>query len=197
MYLAWGETPAQIAERLTRMRSLAAEAGRTLEFGIRLHVLGRDTAEQAWAEANRLLDRIGPERIAQVQAQFAGTESVGQQRMTALHHGDRANLEVSPNLWAGYGLVRGGAGTALVGSHAEVADRIEEYHKHGIDHFILSGQPHLEEVYYFAEGTAAELRKRSLLPRLAGRPGGPTGLPGAGAQAGIGTSRRWSWHVRE
>ena len=97
------------------------------------------------------------------EAVFAGTESVGQQRMVALHNGDRSRLEVSPNLWAGYGLVRGGAGTALVGSHAEVADRIEEYHALAIDHFILSGQPHLEEAYYFAEGAAAELRQRGLL----------------------------------
>jgi alkanesulfonate monooxygenase len=168
VYLAWGEPPAQIAERLSRMRELAAEQGRTLAFGIRLHVLSRDTSADAWAEADRLLMRITPERVRQVQQAFAGTESVGQQRMTALHSaftngGDRSRLEVSPNLWAGYGLVRGGAGTALVGSHAEVADRIEEYHALGIDHFILSGQPHLEEAYYFAEGAAAELRQRGLL----------------------------------
>jgi alkanesulfonate monooxygenase len=139
VYLAWGETPAQISERLTRMRELAAEAGRTLAFGIRLHVLSRDTGAAAWAEANRLLDRVSPERVRQAQQVFAGTESVGQQRMVALHNGDRSRLEVSPNLWAGYGLVRGGAGTALVGSHAEVADRIEEYHALGTDHFILPG----------------------------------------------------------
>jgi len=163
VYLAWGETPAQIKERLTRMRERAAEAGRDLQFGIRLHVLGRDTSAAAWAEANRLLMRISPERIRQAQALFAATESVGQQRMTALHRGDRGRLEISPNLWAGYGLVRGGAGTALVGSHREVADRIEEYHALGIDHFILSGQPHLEEAYYFAEGAAAELRGRGLI----------------------------------
>ncbi|HVT70015.1 MAG TPA: LLM class flavin-dependent oxidoreductase, partial [Trebonia sp.] len=166
VYLAWGETPAQIAVRLTRMRQLAAEAGRTLSFGIRLHVLSRDTSAAAWAEANLLLDRISPDRIREAQRVFAATESVGQRRMAALHHGDRSRLEVSPNLWAGYGLVRGGAGTALVGSHAEVADRIEEYHALGIDHFILSGQPHLEEAYYFAEGAAAELRSRGLLPPL-------------------------------
>jgi alkanesulfonate monooxygenase len=163
VYLAWGETPAQIAVRLARMRELAAEAGRQLSFGIRLHVLSRDTSAAAWTEASRLLDRVTPERVRQVQEGFAETESVGQQRMTALHNGDRSRLEVSPNLWAGYGLVRGGAGTALVGSHAEVADRIEEYHALGIDHFILSGQPHLEEAYYFAEGAAAELRRRGLL----------------------------------
>jgi alkanesulfonate monooxygenase len=170
VYLAWGETPAQIEERLARMRTRAAQAGRELEFGIRLHVLSRDTSAAAWAEADRLLERISPERVTQVQAQFAASESVGQQRMTALHQGDRSKLEVSPNLWAGYGLVRGGAGTALVGSHGEVADRIEEYHALGIDHFILSGQPHLEEAYYFAEGAAAELRSRGLLKPAAQSP---------------------------
>lgn len=72
--------------------------------------------------------------------------------MLALHGGSKDNLEVSPNLWAGVGLVRGGAGTALVGSHEEVAERIEEYADLGIDEFILSGYPHLEELYWFGEG---------------------------------------------
>ncbi|WP_433605116.1 LLM class flavin-dependent oxidoreductase [Dactylosporangium sp. CA-139114] len=162
-YLAWGETPPQIAERLERMRKLAAEAGRTLSFGIRFHVLSRDTAEAAWAEAGRLLDRIDDDRVAQVQHGFAAGESVGQQRMAALHGGRRDRLEVYPNVWAGYGLVRGGAGTALVGSHAEVAERIREYHDLGIDHFILSGQPHLEEAYHFGEGVLPILRRAGLL----------------------------------
>ncbi|MEV8517316.1 LLM class flavin-dependent oxidoreductase [Dactylosporangium sp. NPDC051484] len=162
-YLAWGETPPQIAERLARMRKLAEEAGRTLSFGIRFHVLSRDTSAQAWAEADRLLERIDSSRIEQTQRTLAASESVGQRRMLALHGGDRRNLEIYPNVWAGYGLVRGGAGTAIVGSHEEVADRIAEYHDLGIDHFILSGQPHLEEAYYFAEGAAAELRSRGLV----------------------------------
>lgn len=76
--------------------------------------------------------------------------------MAELTGGD--SLEVSPNLWAGFGLVRPGAGTALVGSHAEVADRIAEYHALGIDHFILSGQPHLEEAYRFGEGVLPLLK---------------------------------------
>ena len=85
--------------------------------------------------------------------------------MTALHGGRTDALEVSPNLWAGVGLVRGGAGTALVGSHTEVADRIAEYHELGIDEFILSGYPHLEEAYRVGEGVLP----RAAPPRTAGR----------------------------
>ncbi|MFF0145201.1 alkanesulfonate monooxygenase [Amycolatopsis sulphurea] len=162
-YLAWGETPPQIAERIEHVRKLAAEAGRAVSFGIRFHVLSRDTSAQAWAEADRLISRIDDERIAQTQRSLAASESVGQQRMVALHGGDRRTLEIYPNIWAGYGLVRGGAGTAIVGSHEEVADRIAEYHALGIDHFILSGQPHLEEAYHFAEGAGVELRRRGLV----------------------------------
>jgi alkanesulfonate monooxygenase len=78
-------------------------------------------------------------------------DSVGQKRMSELHGGRRDKLEISPNLWAGVGLVRGGAGTALVGDPATVAQRIREYQEVGIDTFILSGYPHLEEAYRFAE----------------------------------------------
>ena len=80
-----------------------------------------------------------------------------------LHGGRTDALEVSPNLWAGVGLVRGGAGTALVGSHDEVADRMAGYHALGIDEFILSGYPHLEEAYQVAEGVMPVLRRRGLL----------------------------------
>ena len=111
----------------------------------------------------RLLDAMPDDVVALAQRRFAQEESVGQRRMVELHGGSRDNLVVSPNLWAGFGLVRSGAGTALVGSHEEVADRIAEYHQLGIDHFILSGQPHLEEAYWFAEGVFPVLRRRGLL----------------------------------
>jgi alkanesulfonate monooxygenase len=83
--------------------------------------------------------------------------------MMALHQGRSDNLEISPNLWAGVGLVRGGAGTALVGSHEEVADRMAEYHALGLDEFILSGYPHLEEAFSFGEGVVPLLAERGLL----------------------------------
>ena len=163
VYLAWGEPPAMVAPRLARMRELAAEQGRTLRFGIRLHVISRDRAADAWAEADRFLDQLDPTLVSAAQAAMAKSGSVGQQRMVSLHGGSREDLVVSPNLWAGIGLVRGGAGTALVGSHDEIADRIEEYHDLGFDEFILSGHPHLEEAYWFAEGVMPILRRRGLL----------------------------------
>jgi len=175
-YLAWGETPAQIKERITRVRALAAAQGRTLTFGIRLHVISRDSEDEAWREASRLLRNVSAERINSAQSLLGRTESVGQQRMTALLNAlptqdftpdDARAFEIAPNLWAGYALVRGGAGTALVGSHQQVAARIEEYHALGLDHFILSGQPHLEEAYWFAEGAGAILRGKGLVAPLA------------------------------
>jgi alkanesulfonate monooxygenase len=171
VYLAWGEPPAMVAPRLARMRQLAAEAGRTLRFGIRLDVIARDRARDAWAETERFLDALDPAVVAAAQAAAGRSASVGQQRMASLHGGRRDGLVVAPNLWAGIGLVRGGAGTALVGSHEEVADRIEEYHRLGFDEFVLSGHPHLEEAYWFAEGVMPELRRRGLLAPRERRPG--------------------------
>jgi alkanesulfonate monooxygenase len=162
VYLTWGEPPAQVAEKIARIRGLAEKEGRTVRFGIRLHVITRDTAEQAWAEADRLLQGFDPATVRSVQEGLARSESEGQQRMLALHGGSSGSLEIHPNLWAGIGLVRGGAGTALVGSHDEVADRVEEYHRIGIDEFVLSGYPHLEEAYWFGEGVLPRLHARGL-----------------------------------
>jgi alkanesulfonate monooxygenase len=162
VYLTWGEPPDQVREKIAWVRGLAAARGRTLRFGIRLHVITRDTAEAAWSHARSLLAALDPARIASVQAALAESESEGQRRMRALHGGSAADLEIAPNLWAGVGLVRGGAGTALVGSHSDVADRIAEYHALGIDEFVLSGYPHLEEAWWFGEGVAPILRRRGL-----------------------------------
>ena len=151
VYLTWGEPPAQVAEKLDQVRKLAAVRGRTISFGIRLHVIVRESAEEAWREADNLIRHLDDEAIAVAQKAFARFDSVGQQRMAQLHGGRRDKLEVSPNLWAGVGLVRGGAGTALVGNPEQVAARMKEYIDLGIDRFILSGYPHLEECYRFAE----------------------------------------------
>jgi alkanesulfonate monooxygenase len=150
-YLTWGEPPAQIAEKIAPVAALAAQHGRRVSYGIRLHVIVRETNAQAWQAAEELIRHVSDETIAAAQSIFARMDSVGQQRMTQLHAGRRDRLEISPNLWAGVGLVRGGAGTALVGDPPTVAQRMKEYMALGIDTFIMSGYPHLEEAYRFAE----------------------------------------------
>ncbi|WP_377705812.1 FMNH2-dependent alkanesulfonate monooxygenase [Pseudoduganella sp. UC29_71] len=151
VYLTWGEPPAAVAEKIADIRARAAKHGRTVRFGIRLHVIVRETNEAAWRAAEELISHLDDEVIAKAQAAFSKMDSVGQRRMAELHGGRRDKLEVSPNLWAGVGLVRGGAGTALVGDAETVHARIQEYADLGIETFIFSGYPHLEESYRFAE----------------------------------------------
>jgi alkanesulfonate monooxygenase len=155
-YLTWGEPPGQVAEKIRVVRAAAARHGRQLRFGIRLHVIVRETDEEAWRDADRLISRLTDKTVETAQATLARQDSMGQRRMLELqkrNEGSRTReaLEVSPNLWAGVGLVRGGAGTALVGGADTVAARILEYYALGIDAFIFSGYPHLEEAYQFAE----------------------------------------------
>jgi alkanesulfonate monooxygenase len=193
VYLSWGEPPGPLRQKLDAVRAHARAEGRHLRLGIRLHVVPRDSAREAWREAERLLEGIDPATIAQVQERLRRSESEGQRRMTALHNGSASSLEVAPNLWAGVGLARGGAGTALVGSHEEVADRIEEYAALGISEFVLSGYPHLEEAYWFAEGVLPILAERGLWstpladqhsPARSATPHVP--FAGAGVHAGVG-----------
>jgi len=158
VYLTWGEPPDAVRAKIADVRARAARRGRTLRFGIRLHVIVRETAGAAWAAADELISHLDEDTVRAAQAAFGKMDSEGQRRMAALHGGKlddggggRSHLEISPNLWAGVGLVRGGAGTALVGDPQTVADRIQEYADLGIDTFIFSGYPHLEESYRFAE----------------------------------------------
>jgi alkanesulfonate monooxygenase len=156
-YLTWGEPPEAVAAKVADVRARAARHGRTLRYGIRLHVIVRETEDEAWRAAAELVSELDEATVAAAQARFAQMDSVGQRRMAELHRGRfdkqdvRAGLEISPNLWAGVGLVRGGAGTALVGNPRQVADRLQEYAALGLDHFVLSGYPHLEEAHRFAE----------------------------------------------
>jgi alkanesulfonate monooxygenase len=150
-YLTWGEPPADVAGKLAAVAKASAARGRALNYGIRLHVIVRETNEEAWEAARSLISFVDDAAIAKAQAVFSRMDSVGQRRMAALHGGRRDKLEISPNLWAGVGLVRGGAGTALVGDAETVAERMREYMRLGIGTFILSGYPHLEEAYRFAE----------------------------------------------
>ena len=178
VYLTWGEPPAQVAEKIADVRRRAAAHGRTLRYGIRLHLIVRETEAEAWDAARHLIRHLSDDTIATAQRKLATeSDSEGQRRMLALHGGSRERLEVAPNLWAGVGLVRGGAGTALVGDPQTVADRIREYQALGVDTVVASGYPHLDEAHRVAE---------LLFPVLGiARPGapasGPTLLTGGGS----------------
>jgi alkanesulfonate monooxygenase len=187
LYLTWGEPLEQVAEKIARARELAAAEGRELRFGIRLHVIVRDTVAEARREAEKLIEHITPEIAAEGQRVLAKYESDGQRRMLELQRGGRDGLWLRPDLWAGVGLVRGGAGTAMVGDGAMVAALMEQYASLGIDTFILSGYPHLEEAYHFAEhvfprlslaGTADHVRRGEVVANGAVRiPGGANAVP--------------------
>lgn len=178
LYLTWGEPPAEVEKKFADVRKRAAAVGRTVRFGVRLHVIPRETNELAWAAAEDLIKHLDDATIAKAQSAFSNMDSEGQRRMRALHKAptlgtnvsslppggaltprggpsafgrSRVDLEISPNLWAGVGLARGGAGTALVGDGETIARRLKEYESIGADTFVLSGYPHLEEAYRFAE----------------------------------------------
>ena len=150
-YLTWGEPPAEVAEKIARVREAAAKQGRTVRFGIRLHVIVRETQEEAWAAANSLIRNVKRETVDRAHERLNKFDSEGQRRMAALVQQNAPNLEVSPNLWTGIGLLRRGAATALVGDPETVAARMLEYADLGIETFIFSGYPHLEEAYRVAE----------------------------------------------
>lgn len=157
VYLTWGEPPAQVAEKIEAVRKLADSRGRRVRFGIRLHVIVRETEGEAWDEADRLIRYVDDDAVAASKRILSRFDSVGQRAMSRLNRFEKEDLEVSPNLWAGIGLVRGGAGTALVGDPPTVAERMREYAALGIETFILSGYPHLEEAYRVAELLFPEL----------------------------------------
>ncbi|MEK8130323.1 FMNH2-dependent alkanesulfonate monooxygenase [Paenibacillus filicis] len=150
-YLTWAETPAMVAEKIADVRAQARALNREIRIGLRVQIIVRDTEEEAWEAARQLVKHVTKEDIEEAQQVLGRFDSVGQRRMTQLVRDHQDQLEISPNLWAGIGQVRGGVGTALVGDADTVAERLKEYAALGIDTFILSGYPHLEEAYRIAE----------------------------------------------
>lgn len=142
-YLLWGESSGQMSERLTRMRQKSAAHGRELRYGVRFHVLSRDTHEEAVAAAEAQLEGVTPEQVVRAQSVLTATDSAGESRQRAFVNND--DLWVEPNLWAGLGQVRRGIGVTVLGSHEEVARKFLGFHDMGLSFFILSGYPHLEE----------------------------------------------------
>lgn len=149
VYLMWGDKQEAVEERLNQMKALELEYGRKLRYGLRTHVIVRETEAEAWAAAERMISRIDPEVRRAFLASYQHVDSVGQRRQIEMGLGD--NLVVEPNLWAGIGLARSGVGVAIVGDPEQVAAKLRGYQRMGIGTFILSSYPHLEEARRFGE----------------------------------------------
>jgi alkanesulfonate monooxygenase len=159
VYLQWGEPLAEVKKQIEELRRRAEKYGRfDIELGIRIHVIVRDTEEEAWAAARLLLEDIEPEVEARMANYFKEADSVAQTRMNELLKGD---YRFDKNKWAGIGRVRKGAGTAVVGTPQQVWEGLKEYMELGVTHFILSGFPHVEEAERFGRTVLPIVRSES------------------------------------
>jgi alkanesulfonate monooxygenase len=154
-YLSWGEPPELLKQKMTRLRELAEQNEREIRFGLRVNLIARDTEKEAWDVADHFIKVTNPSTIERMRKNSFLTDSVGGQRQFQSHHGvvpDHArDLEIYPNLWPGMSLLRPGPGTAIVGSHVQVIERLQEFESLGVDTFIVSGYPLLEEAYHISE----------------------------------------------
>ncbi|NUL49287.1 LLM class flavin-dependent oxidoreductase [Cellulosimicrobium funkei] len=156
VHLFWGDTPANIARHVEDMTARAAEKGRTLDFGMRLQVVVRDTEAAAWAAAEELISSADDEHQQSVKGRWS--ESHANDRMKELARAE--GQMVDEHLWSGIATVRHGAGIAIVGDPEQVAAKIGEFVDAGCSSFCLSGYPHAEEAERFGRLVMPLLRER-------------------------------------
>ncbi|MBO6541474.1 MAG: LLM class flavin-dependent oxidoreductase [Rhizobiaceae bacterium] len=183
VYLMWPEPKEQIAQRMRDANAAAEKFGRTLDYGLRVHMIVRDTEKEAREYADHLVSKLDDEfgRLIRERAHDSSSLGVSHQAR-ARELADQFGY-VEPHLWTGIGRARSGCGAALVGSADQVLSEIEEYRKMGIRSFIFSGYPHLDECEHFGRLVMPELKTCSL-PHEYGRvPAGTPATPlGTGAR---------------
>ena len=157
VFLMWPETEASLAATMHHVAGLAARHGRTIDFGLRIHMVVRETEAAARAAADRLISRLDREKGAAIRARSLDAQSAGVLRQDALREKAGSDLYIEPRIWSGIGLARSGCGSAIVGDPDQVVAKLNRYLDMGIRSFILSGYPHAEECELFA---------RHVLPRL-------------------------------
>ena len=168
VYLMWPEPKDQIAERMRAVNAVAERHGRTLDYGLRVHVIVRDTEAEAKEYADHLVSKLDDEygKLVRERAHDAGSLGVSHQAR-ARELADQFGY-VEPHLWTGIGRARSGCGAAIVGSADQVLSEIEEYRRMGIRAFIFSGYPHLDECRHFGRLVLPHLETCSL-PHSYGR----------------------------
>jgi len=166
VFLTWPDTVAAVGETVREMTALARDRyGRELIYGLRAHVIVRETEADARAAADRLISRLDPETGEQIRNRSLDAASVGVQRQADLRAGAGDDGFVEDALWTGIGKARSGAGAAIVGDPDQVVAKLRAYQAEGIRAFILSGYTHTAECDLVAEHVLPRLEHRALKPR--------------------------------
>ena len=168
VYLMWPEPKEQIAERMRAVNAVAERYERSLDYGLRVHVIVRDTEQEAREYAQHLVSKLGDDAGRAIRERALDSTSLGVAHQAK--NRDLADMEgfVEPHLWTGVGRARSGCGAAIVGSTDQVLSELESYQKMGIRAFILSGYPHMEECEHFGTRVMPQLNTCSL-PQAYGR----------------------------
>ena len=165
VFLTWPDTVAAVAETVADMQARADRYGRTLRYGLRTHMIVRETEAEAKAAAERLLSRLDADTGEAIRNRSLDAASVGVSRQAELRDTADDDGYAEPNLWTGIGRARSGAGAALVGDPDQIVSKIEAYREVGIDAFILSGYPHIDECDLVAEHVLPRIEHGPLKPR--------------------------------
>lgn len=168
VYLMWPETETRLQELMQNMSDKAAGYGRKVDFGLRIHVIVRETEEEARAWANRLMSKLEAEKGKEIRERALDAKSYGVSRQAEMRNTSDDDGFVEPNLWTGIGRARSGCGAALVGTPEQILAKIQRYMDMGIRSFIFSGYPHLQECELFAKHVLPKIKTVSL-PRVLGR----------------------------
>jgi alkanesulfonate monooxygenase len=150
VFLMWPETEERMAATIKSISDQAAAHGRTVDFGLRIHVIVRETETEARAAADRLISRLDPEKGRQIKQRSLDSSSAGVGRQDDLRAQSK-DLYIEPHVWSGIGLARSGCGSAIVGDPDQVYAKIQRYIDMGFRAFILSGYPHVDECERFAK----------------------------------------------
>jgi alkanesulfonate monooxygenase len=162
VYLMWPETREKLKLQMETVSAKAATNDRTLDFGLRVHVIVRETEEEARQYADQLISKLDVEKGTEIKERAQDAKSLGVYKQSEMQASAGSDLYVEPHLWTGIGLARSGCGAALVGNPQQILDKIEDYMSMGIRSFIFSGYPHYQEAKYFAKWILPQLKIISL-----------------------------------
>lgn len=168
VYLMWPEKIAELEGRMKAVHAVAAQHGRTLDYGLRVHVIVRDTEAEAREYADYIVSKLDDEQGKAIRERALDSGSLGVSHQAKNREVADDDGYIEPNLWTGVGRARSGCGAALVGSTDQVMSKLETYQKMGIRAFILSGYPHEEEAKHFGQRILPQMKTCSL-PEAYGR----------------------------